>query len=405
MRTRTTVTGAFDVLNPRYYRKRSSCTSSFGPDTFLYNNPSGVVVTKTISDVQTPGFRALKRCGVTLPLNPVTITTSTEERISGGDCNLTVRTPKTCVNVTQENWGSLGRVVFDRSFSIPDLDIPESAIVSAVNSAVADARSASWDLLTFLGEGRETISLFHNAVLRVRHFAERAHLRALKLSKGKTKAYIQWFSDLWLEYRYGWRPAVYDLNDAIAAFTRKRTGLVRGRGSVPISFADTKSWTEALDSANNGTFVEQYSCDGVVRGFAIADIRDSNAAFGVDPLSTAWELLRFSFIIDWLIDVGTWISAISPFQPGSVVASMGSIRLTTVRTLTGSCLWHDTSTSSYVGGGVMGTRRVTTESYQRFPYTVSLPGFNPRLSPAKVLDLLTILIGLKHRTRPPVKVV
>lgn len=125
------------------------------------------------------------------------------------------------------------------------------------------------------------------------------------LLTGKTAA------DLWLQYQYGWKPL---MSTAYAGVQHLRDGL---RSGLPVYWA--KGY--ARDSVNKvdsygGTGSIDYTWDLTCRSKiyyvvsnATADMVDSLGLS--NPLSVAWELVPFSFVVDWFVPVGNLFSALT----------------------------------------------------------------------------------------------
>lgn len=388
MRVRSTTTGAFSSANVRQKKTRTCGGSISTTSTTTY---SGVVTTKTIEDVEVPRFHHLLKCGRFLPLNPVTIVTTVETR-TPGDIAEHYRKPDSC---TLSPWTGLdtGPSQMADNFTL-DEGYPSEAVISAcVNEAVANSRSAAWDVLTFLAEFKQLQELFRTNLGRVTEFGTRAANFARRVqSKDRAKA----FAEKWLEYRYGWMPAIYDVGDALNAIQNDRVGWVRGRGTQTVNVSDSASWNVVEAAYQTATFSETITGTHVVRGWAAADMGNSPFTdFGFDPLVTAWEIVPYSFVADWFIQVGTWINAVSPFQPGKVLGSCASIKSEITREISVNRSWHRDGTTNHWGAGSGGSRRVEMTRYIRFPHDTSLPGWNPRITPERIIDGIALAIAAK----------
>lgn len=410
MRTRTTTTGSYTNVY-RYRQLYQSCNNvpngSVGTiGTFL----EGSVTVKTISDVEVPGFQALKKCFPkrVLPFNPMTVTTVKTTR-QPGNTDVTVRrincggSPPPEGMLQQHDWGREW-IVPSVPWTIAAHSVPEATIKSVVNGAIADARSAHWDALTFLAEAKELGNLYRTTITRVtvlvRSIREKA-LRILKNYKGK-KTYLEILDGLWLEYRYAWTPLFYSLEDAIRTFKHgSKSGTVRGRAAQSLSQSDQASGSYLID-ANRATvrWNETLTVRHTVRGWALANHTGLLTA-GFDPLVTAYELTRLSFVLDWFIQIGTWITAISPLQPGDSLVSGYSIKTTQTRVYNSYVAWDqpDYGSIKVRGSGPAGTISEEITSYTRGPYGASLPGWNPEINLKRVVDAFALIEVLSRSMR------
>lgn len=390
MRERITVTGAFDVPNQRLNFRRPTCPGSLelvGSSTSY----SGVMSTKLIRDVETPGFQALKKCGRFLPLNPVTISTTTHERIplTGYAPEWRTRSgPCAGQPVTRDT----GPVVDTTAFRCVLPPVQPSVPQAVVNSAVSDARTAAWDVLTFLAEWTSTYRLLAKTIKSVASIGRRAASDARSM---RTKRPLsERFSQKWLEYRYGWMPLIYDMEDAVKALSMAENKMARGRATYSETGSVTEVWT-ASSTATRSDWSEVLTFERVHRGWAAAEFDIMSSRFGLDPIRTAWELVPFSFVMDWFVQVGDFIEATSPFGAGRTLGSCYSCKTTMRRELYRRMQALDSSAST--GHGDSGSQLVQVETlteYVRVPMGASLPGWNPRLTWQRTVDAAALSRGL-----------
>lgn len=118
----------------------------------------------------------------------------------------------------------------------------------------------------------------------------------------------------WLTYSYGVKPLVQDVYNGIDIITRKpenRFWPKPGKGY------DERILTESYTYTTN-TFVKlrermrvQAKCGGIVvitnpNVFALSSLGLTN------PVAWAWELIPFSFVVDWFVNVGDVLSSMVP---------------------------------------------------------------------------------------------
>lgn len=401
MRVRSTVTGGFSTSNYRAYQTRSSCVAAWVTNSGLSQTSfTGTTSTKTIEDVQTAGFHSLRKCGKFLPLNPVEIVTTTETREPGtGDHNFSLSGGCFRIRNTGPLWLSRTWLL-----NVPPVD--EDLVDQVATNAIADCKAGIHDALTDLVEIRQTAGLIGTQFNRINAFAMKAAKLARDIRRGRVKQWLRggrrgkappsWldtFSQLWLEYRYGWRPLIKSVEDMIAALQSKlkKGDIVRGSGSVTVDLSDAKvtvttptAWT---------TRTEDYVISGsrTYRGKAYAEINTSQAVFQFDPLVTAWESIPYSFIVDWALQVGNWLQAITPFSGAILLGSQVSVKDSYTRVQKFDEVYND---SQHQGAFHGLTTTVEVESYLRFPHGAgTLPSWNLRLNPSRILDLVALVLG------------
>jgi hypothetical protein len=399
MRTRSTVTGGFVTLCYRAYQGRSSCTASYVTIPIQSQTSySGEKKTKVIVDTQTPGFQSLLKCGGFLPLNPVTITTTTETRTPGdGIHNFTFSGGCFRNRNTGPLWLSRPWLL-----TLPAVD--EGLIDAAATNAIADCKAGIYDALTDLAELSKTADLVGLQYKRVVRFALKAARLAKAIRRGEVKRFLRrggkkprdWreiFSKLWLEYRYGWLPAIHSAQSLIAALQSdlKKGDIVRGSSRVSVTLDDVKTVVTNPTSYTTRTEICVISGTRTYRGKAFASIKNSNAFFQFDPLVTTWELIPFSFIVDWFLQIGNWLEAVSPFTGSGLLGSQVSIKDEYTIEQTFDESYSDAQHSGVFNGL---STKIEVESYERFPHGAGvLPSWNLRLNPSRIADLFALILG------------
>lgn len=174
-----------------------------------------------------------------------------------------------------------------------------------VTSAAAELNESAYDLLTELGELPETVNMIYDALKKIiTYYLEvKNKVNVLKRSKRSNEpiSLLDDIASLWMGYRYGIMPIVYSINDALDYLEMKGTlfRTVRQGQNHSVSL-EIPGWTFP---------------DLQVRERIWAKGRfqaSSGNGLGMNPVTTAWELIPLSFIIDWVFNVGDLLSALSP---------------------------------------------------------------------------------------------
>lgn len=288
---------------------------------------------------------------------------------------------------TTDTWFSTGNYpILLESYPLSSQQLADLAPgngISLVQDAAASIYSEGFDTLTFIAELADTKRMFFDAGRR---------LLNLRFPKGWRQ-----MSNDWLSYRYGWRTFLYDcksLHSAVTKFDAKRkrySKRARDINSQTLPIGST--WTEVhAGTSFRMTSVGKTDVKISVVGTVNADISPPRYAF--NPLVTAWEVIPYSFVIDWFISVGKALAAISFLSLQSqYVASWGyKIEAVTSTDVTGY------SIKSGVTGPIAATHRAKVEYEVRVPCCVPLyPHFRLRMNTAKVIDLVGLIIQKTRR--------
>lgn len=122
----------------------------------------------------------------------------------------------------------------------------------------------------------------------------------------------------WLQLQYGWKPLLSDVYGSCDALSKREKSDWRVTAKASRRESTSKTYGPTNQgSTRNGDY--SYACGvelrkGVfVRIDAIPDndLKMSLSSLGVtNPLLVAWELVPYSFVVDWAFPVGNWLSSL-----------------------------------------------------------------------------------------------
>lgn len=359
---------------------------------------------ETITDVVTPGYFALKKSGKPMPVNPLTMTGVKVVRDFGTwqwDW-----TYKSRYGPRSSSKAYSGNLCWSYQRQVPDFPaLPSSSISEDVvlQEALAKARTPSFDAGTFAAELSKTMDLILG--FRKRLFKTLADIRRNPKFAHKPLA------DAWLEYRYGWRILSYDIEEINASLAKLKeiplgyhryTAHESSQTSTPSVSSDSIS---PLMSPQVGTSAGYWFYNtstqrvDVRAGVAVEGV--ARDIYFVDPLVTTWEIIPFSFILDWFFNLGEMIQAWSPFARGDVLWSFVSVRR--------ACLFDQRAdpVGFYTGSAPLISKSVIGGSshqlwdkyhYERHALTPSVNlSYRLNLDWAKIVDAASILTNSKRK--------
>lgn len=223
------------------------------------------------------------------------------------------------------------------------------SVSSLQTAALADATGKFWaharnrtvvETGVLLAELRQTIGMCASAVLTltevllwlkrgrfdkavealIRHgvpISRSARHRFRNYSESAGLSLTKWVSNAWLELQFGWKPLLQDVYNLVSQTTTLMDGkyfptlTLRGHGSSFRTGAD--SYFEAGyyydTSLSNLTYSIDYSVTAL---FKVDETLTIANALGLDnPASIAWELVPFSFVVDWFLPINKYLSNLS----------------------------------------------------------------------------------------------
>jgi hypothetical protein len=249
-------------------------------------------------------------------------------------------------------------------------------------AAIVKLFQGGWDALTFLAEFPKLVSMFRGATLRL--------LNLLRSTDPRV------WASAWLEGRYGWRLLWYDIRDIMGlledliALEHEFYKATFGRSTSFYSkeqrwTASDQFWSCSWDTVVQGTVG--------IRGTATTKLRPEGIS--VSFLKTGWELVPFSFIIDWFIQVGQAIDALSALSVDfDYVCGVGHHA---------ELIVHGEFNHTF-NNGYHGSASGSSEGYyrhtQRKPVVpTAIPQLAWNISDFKVMDLIALMIQYMSRNR------
>ena len=243
---------------------------------------------------------------------------------------------------------------------------------------------------------RQVVSLFNRRTLELAVRAVRETLQQVRRTRRWQNVY-KTFAELWLTYRFGIMPLIYDANairKILLDLSKKREKILRGDAMQGEDLTDSDSVTKSY-AYGDYTVSETLTGSRTYRGVAFLEATMSSGRIGINPLVSAYELTPYSFVLDYLINIGNWVQALVPYLAGDFKGVGTSVKtdVTWTQTISGVC------TGAATGGfsGIETKRAV--EVYERRYATVAFPGFNPRLSLSRQIDLVALLVTGSDRVR------
>lgn len=360
---------------------------------------------ETTSDTVTPGYFAKVKKGQVLPVNPFS-TSKWEVMTDKLFVNAGVRGPKDILGyhsfVTYDYNGPFTSSLPSDSFLPPATS--QFNTVAMGQQALEKARSRAWDAMTTVAELGKTQSLLVQALSSLRRRTELILDAMGRRSRRRRPTYgelLSEFSSMWLEARYGWRLLYFDIVAVQEA--------VGSLGDVN----DIVRYTVTQDRELDTVFTPWYNPAGhlftrwKVEGRSKCRVGtllevELNADIQFDPLVTVYELIPFSFVVDWFLTTGSIVQAFSPF--GRPKSQQAFVSYETEYTLTGEARLEDVSFNgvpqSYSWKTVLCDASVTRVLKTRDPTGISpIPQFRLRLGAFEAVDLAAIAFGILYRKK------
>lgn len=200
----------------------------------------------------------------------------------------------------------------------------------------------------------------------------------------------------WLEYQYGWLPLIsdiYGLQELLKSKIQADDLIFQVSSAASDEFAASWFHTEPLPDTQymlSGEGFEQFV--KVVYNLKVNSSRLRAAGMGVtNPLAVAWELVPFSFVIDWLYPIGSFLTGLSAPQGTAFVSGFED------RIISGELVYTATRYEGVAGEPV-------TWTYEQFAFErrvkagvdFTLPYIRSPFSTVRVASAIALTYQLKR---------
>jgi hypothetical protein len=141
----------------------------------------------------------------------------------------------------------------------------------------------------------------------------RAAGRALGIRPGKPKS--ESIPKRWLELQYGWKPLLSDVYGSVNALTNRPQSdwFVTAKATVREKYHGENIFTGTSTSAGYGigNYVAQKGVNVRIDAVPTNSLLIEAARLGItNPAEIGWELVPFSFVVDWFLPVGSFLSSL-----------------------------------------------------------------------------------------------
>lgn len=323
------------------------------------------------------------------------------------------------------NNGEVTTLVNIRDGTFGDFNCPDyfdaNAQLKLVNKLKEKIQGSDFNLALVLAEGHQTLNMIAGNAMRVaksihhlrkgdvsgaiHSLVEGTDRKVLPRHKSMRKLVDRTEKNLsnhWLELQYGWLPLLGDTEAGAKFLAHKLSAPIQNTYRVRSQIRANRTVASAGGQVGNtATWVDTH--ERRIRA-VIAEHPSAMQSLGLlDPFTIAWELLPYSFVIDWFMPIGSYLEA-----RGLSSTVQGTFYTSDSRYCEGSSLAGKSGNSPYLPNHFVGEAGATLSKHLVFSRVASsslavpMPSVKPLAKAASWMhcaNAIALLVG----GRPPVK--
>ncbi|DAD52571.1 TPA_asm: maturation protein [ssRNA phage SRR6960509_7] len=284
--------------------------------------------------------------------------------------------------------------IWRASICFPGSSFPTANDLLTLQSRLSEkVKGHNFNLAVSAAQGKQTVDMVRNAVfsiggaitdLKKGKFASAA--RRFGVAQRPSKLSEKDISGRWLELQYGWLPLISDVYEAAKAFE----SLTSDARVNTVTESIQKQWR-----GNASCEPVNYSCYGNVQEnaryiYEMTETLSVPRSLGLtDPLSVAWELIPYSFVVDWFVPIGDYLANLNV-----IPKLQGRFLLVHTRRFSGSSIEINAKPYKYTVRPTSSCKYIYMKRTVSASLTVPKPVFNSipdAMSPSRIYNAIALV--------------
>lgn len=303
-------------------------TRSIDHQEYIYYSRS-----RYMEDISAPDYEERRKSG-SIVMNPMNSRRTIVHPV--GACRGSYKVKESRKYPTRTRVHTIRNGVVIPPFTLDHPDVDEQGLIEqSLTGAHGKAAGNIAQLLVTFAEFRKTLDLIIGVKKR---FAQRVvDLLTIPAARSKRRGFeraLNLSGSTWLEARYGWRPFLHDVDNIWQALNANVSFQRVYRDQYVVQDVDRQTWENPY-----AVTVDPYKVYWNLRSTQTTKVKtvvlyrinqaflnELNSRYGLTSiLSTAWELIPFSFVVDWFLTIGDWLAHMENSNMIQVVGSCTSV--------------------------------------------------------------------------------
>lgn len=254
--------------------------------------------------------------------NPLTVVKSKREYVDGH-----IRQSNSTVNNYVSPWRIVAPGLPSRLSGPIDPDYGQYLVSDCLEKIAKKANiQQAVPMLPFIGELHSCIEMVRNPFAFLSTWNPSKHRKGDSLARTLQRNGLSVASDGWLTYKYGWKPLFSDLvafgqlalnfDEEYSAYLSGVAKPKKERTTVRASSACRNVPFTGSGSIVEGSHTQAVTIDWTIQPSAevLTKSQYLRRRLGLSPLdiaSAAWELVPYSFVVDWFLPIGSFLQDIA----------------------------------------------------------------------------------------------
>lgn len=283
------------------------------------------------SSVSTPDFKSKRRKRLRLPINPYSVTISEVSDGKAVEDNWTSDGSgsfSTHVSAYQDKWGTRD---FGGDPQRPAIDT--SVDFRAIRKLI-DRVGPSNNIAQDFAQMGQTTKMIADSAKRIAaaviatrkgNFSAAAanlwHSKTPKYHGDMHPSASRSLADNWLAYQYGWKPLLQDIQGSMESLARLNLGQTQTWNARASASSETSGRLVLSQNVAQGrnTGAQSWVSRTTVRYGMRYKYDDHITTFFAqtgftNPINLAWEVLPYSFVVDWFLPIGPYLESFSAWD-------------------------------------------------------------------------------------------